>query len=462
MNPKSLFQAIEKGFFVLTAALLLSFLPAPAQAYHILFYYNGSHVNGAVLRCAAVLQKAGNQVDAVDVAGQNHDPVDDNWGPPYDQVWDMRFINRDREECGSGSPAAADYFDGHWRSKAVSFLNHCGKLFVAGEHYQLADRDEGLYDFLKEIQAVSGGYDACPPSRRGNSTTNREDFYPVHHGLGPVSFFGAYVGGIPLAYLNGTNFVNTDQDWQGGDGVNRSIVSGWKGNQLGGEISAPACGRGKLFMVWDATMWASWDIEVKADAQRSAPVWDESAWFSWDPDAQEEREVDSLLKRAQSTTVRFFPAAARWLGAGKDCPCETPPSSPEQDHSPALPPPLPTAVPNRLFGATPTAGIRKEKSLAGPETIVFSAPPVNIYIRFRDGAGEYRVSVVDEKGNVLGTIFDKKISAEKDAWTSWDGTGLDGKRLSSGTYAAVLSKDGRFLREVILSWVPSKGPSDDR
>ncbi len=454
MRSISPFQAIERGFFVLTLALTF-LLPEPAKAYHILFYYNGSQENGAVLRCAAVLQKAGHQVDTVDVAGKNHNPANDNWGAPYDQVWDMRFINRDKEECGSGSPKAADYFGEPWRSKAVSFLNHCGKLFIAGEHYQLADRDEGLYDFLKEIQAVRPGYDSCPPSRGGNSSTNGEAFYPVHHGLGPVSFFGAYVGGIPLADLKGTNFVDTEGDWQGDDGVDRSIVSGWKGNQLGGAVSAPPCGRGKLFMVWDATMWTIWDPDVKERAQRAVPVWDDSAWFSWDPDAAEDRETDSRLRRAQTTTKKFFPAVARWLGAAGDCPCETPAGVPE------VPTPVPerigepTAVPRVVPRQAPPLAPQPAPSFSGPETIVFTDLPVNIYMRFRDGSGEYKVLLFDARGNYLKTVFDKQVLVEKEAWTSWDGTREDGILMPLGAYSAVLYKDGKALRKIILSWGPS-------
>ena len=457
MFPKGLFQAIEKGLFVLAVIFTFFSCPPPAEAYRILFYYNGSGVNGAVLRCAAILKNAGNQVDAVNVAGKNHNPENDNWGAPYDQVWDMRFINRDREECGHGSVQSADYFDEHWRSKAVSFLNHCGKLFIAGEHYQLADRNEGLYKFLKDIQAVSAGYDACPPSRGGNSSTGVEGFYPVRQGLGPVSFFGAYAGGIPLAYLNGTNFVNTENDWQGDDGVNRSLVSGWKGSQIGGEIDAPLCGRGKLFMVWDATMWTKWDFQVKEEAQRSVPIWDESAWFAWDPDAQEDREKGGLLRRAQTTTQKFFPAAVRWLGAGRDCPCETPARFPPVPRPSPLVRPMATAIAEAA--PRPMAAARTDKGLAfsGPETIVFSEIPVNIYMRFLDGAGEYKVVVVDNRGNYLRTVFDKRIRAEKEAWTAWDGTREDGILMTLGVYEAVLSKDGRPLRKIILSWVAPIG-----
>src|SRR5579872_4369711 len=216
---------------VIRVGIILFFLllPSVGWAYCILFYYNsGDGSSGGTLQCAAFLLEAGHQVTTVNVGSQNRDPTSDDWAS-FDQVWDMRFVDRDKDACGSGSPLTPDYFDSHWRSKAVSFLNHCGKLFIAGEYYRWTDRDEGLYHFLTDTKAVKEGYDSCPPSPQGNSMTRVEAFYPVYHGLGPATFFGAYVGGIPLSYLNGTNFVSTREDWLANDQVDRSIVSGWEG-----------------------------------------------------------------------------------------------------------------------------------------------------------------------------------------------------------------------------------------
>src|SRR5579859_8149 len=202
MNPKALLKLLP---------LLL--VPLPAGAYQILFYCNSSDsVSGMVRHCVPILEKAGNRVTVIDVKGKNHDPTLDNWGAPYDQVWDMRFLNRNTTLCGSGRPQAVDYFDEHWRAKAVQFLDHCGKLFISAEYFTYVDRDEGLYRFLREIGAVKRGYDPCPPSPRGNSETGGPAFYPVHPGLGPVSFYGDMVGGIPLVELTGTSFVDTDED----------------------------------------------------------------------------------------------------------------------------------------------------------------------------------------------------------------------------------------------------------
>lgn len=122
-------------FFLLPSCLitLIFLFPSFSAAHQILFYFNSEDgTDGALLQCVTILQNAGHQVTTIDVNGKNRNPQNDNWGAPYDQVWDMRFVDRDSTQCGSGRPEAGDYFDEHWRSKAVSFLNHCGKLFIAG------------------------------------------------------------------------------------------------------------------------------------------------------------------------------------------------------------------------------------------------------------------------------------------------------------------------------------------
>src|SRR5579859_5324923 len=302
----------------LAALSLVFFYQSVTWAHHILFYYNSANgTHGVFLRCVDILRSAGHQVKVIDVAGTSRDPTPDNWGPPFDQVWDLRLVDENPETCGSGKTSSADYFDAHWRRKAVSYLSHCGKLFLAGENYQLTNRDEGLYEFLKEIQAVKEGFDTCPPAARGNSSTRGPGVYPVHNGLGPTSFYGAWVGGIPLACLNGVDFVDTGEGWTNGDQVDRSIVSGWTGDQWGGKINGPLCARGRLFMVWDATMWELWEPGLATEVKN--PIWDES---SWPPQQGEAEAVDEkTLQYGKSLTRKFFPAVAMWLGS-RNCPCQ--------------------------------------------------------------------------------------------------------------------------------------------
>jgi hypothetical protein len=464
--PKRTISLYPRGFAIFLGWAFVSafLLASPAQAYRILFYHNSlDGTEGALLKCVSILEEAGHQVSVVDVKGRNYDPTGDNWGAPIDQVWDMRFVDRDSTRCGSGIPQAPDYFGMAWRNKAVSYLNHCGKFFIAGEHYQLADRNEGLYRFLERIQAVKKGYDPCPPSARGNSTTNGPAVYPVRNGLGPVSFFGAYVGGIPLDYLTGTSFVQTRGDWQEDDRVNRSIVSGWTGEQLGGSLTSPFCARGRLFMVWDATMWTYWQPAMKVLADKKITIWDESSWVNLKQ--KDESGAGRIVRTAQKTTRDFFPAVAQWLG-NKPCPCAGAPAEPvtlensERNNTGiSRNMTLRESVKSSIGAASSSSAGARQKSLVSPqasskpETVVFTEPPVYVYMKFADGPGQYRLDVFNAQGGHLRTIFNQPITTQKESWTSWDGINEQGRLMSFGRYYVAFSKDGRILRNIFLTWI---------
>lgn len=91
--------------------------------------------------------------------------------------------------------------------------------------------------------------------------------------------------------------------------------------------------------------------------------------------------------------------------------------------------------------------------LSAPETLVFTGPPVNVFMRFLDGSGDYRLDVYDAKGKHLRMVYAKRVTNEKDDWASWDGFDARGQRMTPATYSAVFSKDGKFLRRIILNWV---------
>ena len=439
---------------------LLSFLCVSfAQAHAILFYYNSADGSGgALLECVSLLRHSGHRVTMIDVYGRNWDPNLDNWGPPFDQVWDMRFVDRDETACGSGRPDAADYFDNRWKSKSVSFLNHCGKLFIAGEYYTYVDRDEGLYSFLREIHAVKPAYDPCPPSPRGNNSTPDGAFYRVRPGLGPALFYGEMVGGIPLDLLTGTNFVDTKDGWEG-DEVDRSIVCGWTGNQLGGAVNSDPCARGKLFMVWDATMWTLWQQAIGDTGEAAPPIWDDSAWVPGN--LKEPVDEATRVRKARRVTMDFFPAVAKWLGS-RECPCieakarqanpiPTLPSSVSKSTPPPTRPVVISATVHSLLeAAKPVTGTLKAPSPSAAQTLVFNDFPINIYMAFRDGVGNYSLSILDSQGHLLQTVFDKAITTQKESWAVWDGTDLTGKEMPIGLYDAVLSKEGRALRKIVL------------
>jgi hypothetical protein len=365
----------------------------------------------------------------------------DDWGA-YDQVWDMRFVDENKEKCGSGDPSSADYFNAQWRHQAEEYLRYCGKLFIAGENYQLTDRNEGLYAFLKQIGAVKPGFSTCPPSRRGNSVTENPEIYKVMNGLSPSLFWGAYVGGIPLEYLTGTSFVQTREGWQDNDRVDRSIASGWEGSQLSG-LAGEMCAKGRFFLVWDATMWSLWNLSLT------------------NPDEIRENEED------QKITLHFFPAVAEWLG-GWDCPCGSPmpkPSiHPAGDSATPVPKPVllaDSAATNKnsesaqsLLSSRPRPSTGNPVSLPGPVTISFTLPPVNIYVHFADGSGQYQLMVEDNYGRLLKTLLDAPVTGGTESWFSWNGLTPSGKWAGPGLYPAVLSKNGVRLRTLILHWLP--------
>ena len=427
---KKPFLQKSERFFLLTASFLLFFgFSSPLFAYHILLYYNHlDGTNGGILHCAGALRDANHQVDLVDVAGKSHDPGPDNWGA-YDQVWDMRFVDENKEKCGSGDPKSPDYFDSRWRAKAKDYLAHCGKLFIAGENYQLTDRDEGLYAFLKDVGAVREGYGKCPPSRRGNSITEDPSFYPVVHDLGPVSFWGAYVGGIPLDYLTGTSFVQTRDDWQDDDKVERSIASGWEGSELTG-IGGAECAKGGLFVVWDATMWTLWNLGDLG------------------PEAQEETD------EAKRTTLIFFPVVAHWLG-GWDCTCGSRMAVAPKPTLTPTPVPTPIRVMSQSqLSSGPASMLKPISNPSVPVTLAFTHPPVNIYVRFADGEGQYELKVEDGQGRLLEVLLDAPVTARGEVWATWDGMTLGGIEAGPGLYPAVLYKNGRALRSILLQWLP--------
>jgi hypothetical protein len=431
------------GRFFLLAALSLVFfsLVSPLFAYRILFYYNRfDGTQGGFLHCVTALRDAGHEVKVVDVAGVNPDPRAEDWGA-FDQVWDMRFVDENKESCGSGDKHAADYFDGRWRERAEDYLAHCGKMLVAGENYQLTDRNEGIYAFLQKVGAVREGFDSCPPSRRGNSITEDPSSYPVLNDLGPVSFWGAFVGGIPLDELTGTSFVQTRVGWQNNDGVDRSIASGWESSQL--RVGEENCSRGRLFVVWDATMWSLWKLPISSPEER------------WE------------TEQAKKTTIYFFPAAAKWLG-GWDCPCGS-------RLAPTTIPPVSEktkSVLNTQSGTLPPSGTARmfeinqstlsaspaappvSQTRSTPVTLVFSRPPVNIFIRFADGAGRYQLAVEDGQGRLLEMIWDSPMTTGGEAWASWDGKTSLGTLAGPGRYPAVLFKNGKALRSILLQWLP--------
>jgi flagellar hook assembly protein FlgD len=93
------------------------------------------------------------------------------------------------------------------------------------------------------------------------------------------------------------------------------------------------------------------------------------------------------------------------------------------------------------------------RAASAPETIVFVSPPVNIQVSFADGPGRYRLEVQGPNGVPLKMLYDKKVTFDREAWITWDGTNEEGKLMPLGTYHAVFSKDGKVLKKIALQWI---------
>lgn len=134
---------------------------------------------------------------------------------------------------------------------------------------------------------------------------------------------------------------------------------------------------------------------------------------------------------------------------------------------------VPTDTPEPLLTSTPTP-IRRVKwvptstprpkatstftpmpmvAASMPETIVFVNPPVNIHVNFADGQGQYRLAVLDAKGGTLSVLYDKRVSFDREAWVTWDGTDMKGRLMPRGTYDALFTKDGKLLKRIELEWI---------
>jgi hypothetical protein len=114
--------------------------------------------------------------------------------------------------------------------------------------------------------------------------------------------------------------------------------------------------------------------------------------------------------------------------------------------------PQPTPLPRKV-NPTPTFTVQPVSVESLPQTVVFTNPPVNILISFMDGPGKYKVELVDSKRNHIQTLFEKRVTFDKETWLSWDGKNEDGKLMPQGHYSAIFSKDGKILRYIALDWI---------
>jgi hypothetical protein len=117
----------------------------------------------------------------------------------------------------------------------------------------------------------------------------------------------------------------------------------------------------------------------------------------------------------------------------------------------------PTAIPVVKAKPTETFTSVPVEVQAMPETIVFVNPPVNIYVQFGDGPGQYKLEVTDAQGNHLKTLMDRHITGDEEQWLSWDGKNEQGQLMTYGEYYATFTRNGVLLRHIVLTWIQDTG-----
>lgn len=99
---------------------------------------------------------------------------------------------------------------------------------------------------------------------------------------------------------------------------------------------------------------------------------------------------------------------------------------------------------------TPLPAPTETPVLNGPQTLVVEELPFDLYTQFSEGPGIYQVELLDAAGAHFKTLFRQRITVQKEAWVRWDGLDEAGSAAPSGTYQAVLSKDGVVLKKIQL------------
>ena len=287
------------GAWALLAAL--AGVPAGLGAANILMYrgpVDGGYSDNRANEWSALLTAAGNTVTQVTVSSAGFCPTE-NWGS-YDQVWDTRFVNL-AQSCPS--VASADNFSACWQTKAKAHLENCGKLYLLAENSGFANRNEGVATFLNTIGATTG-FSGCADwsaTLNNNMEWDANQTSTLNSTLpnGASQIFDFAMGGIPVA-PGGHNALNAaavdfadiaspPAAWNNGDHFTRSVATGWNSLAAMPNLATTACNVGKLFVVWDQSMFDS----------------------------------GNYVGGNKAITDQFFAGVSQWLGSGP-CVCGTP------------------------------------------------------------------------------------------------------------------------------------------
>ncbi|HVZ80520.1 MAG TPA: hypothetical protein VHE12_06900 [bacterium] len=361
----------------------------PPGGCKVLLYYDNEAQGLSMAPLITVLQNAGAQVTSIGVNSPTYDPSGDNWSN-YNQVWDARFYSSPINYCPSTD--YGDYLNSNWQTAAVNYLNNGGSFFLYGENNGFPSRNDsnGNGQFLQTLGVVNGSFLSCPtasgPFTSSNDNSSNNINLPSSLPGNP-NFFGDVVGGIPLSLMTnpGSSFVHLASGWTHvPTTLDRSVAQGWSGaSELPG-LAGPNVG--KVFMVWDTTMWTGGDYTGGNVATINA----------------------------------FFTAIYQWLG-GSSCTSPTPTYTPTPTPSyTPTPSPTPTNTPSCFVSTSGSSSTSAStvSSVILPSVSVSGANPLLLVQIAIDGSSPATVSSVKWGGISFSKLSNLSLTSgiELEQW----------------------------------------------
>jgi hypothetical protein len=359
----------------------------------------------------------------------------------------------------------------------VSYLQSGGNLFLIGEFYPYNRRNIGISDFLIAIGAVKAGYTDCP-GLDGNGYDMSGALLPgnIPGQSGPVSFAGAAMGGIPIQYLNGSNFVSDPYASNWDDDVDRSIVSGWQGGA--GQMANLTGTVGNLVTVWDTNcfQFASLPPNIRAENAKfinsvycflgggacssvtptptlsptSSPTMTDTA----SPTETPTETVSASLTDTPTDTLTGTPSptpTASWTHT------QTVPASPT-DTTTDTPTPTSTDTPTTSPTSSPT--VTDTASLTDMPAITASPTPdfslriwPNPFVPAQAVRGTLKCFFMPEGSSLaVYTVSGEKVfeAAEEGNRVEWDGRNAKKVLAARGAYYCIVRKGKEILKQVVV------------